>query len=566
MSGKIFVAIPSFMDSELIPTIKDLFTQTSDPGRLDVYVFNQGEGLLLGDYNVTEILVPYKKSKGLCWALQVLQQCIDPVHQYYAQFDSHIRFDEGWDDTLIEQLADTTKVAITAYPGRYYLDSPEKTKGVVENFIGGYRETGSAVFGSRPSKNNLKSTIAGGFLFAPIQFILENPVDGYMNFEFIEFEQTLRAISNGWELKAPSVEGICYHYYGKDNKLTLHHVDDTRGISQPHRLQGKVNRSQGIEVNCNSQFNSESIQFGKTSLHKFEIDYQTKLPQLKTQKFISIPVAVANEHFKWQLELFWYRHKKVYGMDAKNRAKAIIIERNKPSQEIPKEFGWSLDIPFETVLPYFDYRPEFSNLQLVQSNVQLGLRQILHTFDDEDVLELLDCDLFHMKPHPTIIVGDDELYCDTVYENWHLKATTDNNYVISPYFENGGECNGGFVPIIAKVKTFKKIIEEWVNVNVDIVKRDLSSNITWWSAMYALQAACEKANVKMLNFNNCYIHGITEEKEEQYICHYSVDGEYIHKNNKKHLFSKENLQNCKNSKLQYANQFGEWLEQSGYVR
>ena len=550
MSDKICVVIPSYMDSELVPTIKDLFNKASNPQRLDVYVLTQGVNPLLEDFDVTEIFIPYQKSKGLCWALHVLQSFVENSHSYYAQFDSHIRFDQDWDDLLIQELSKySDPTVISTYPGQYFLNSEIKSKGLVENYIAGFRSTGSAIFGSRETVNDFKSTISGGFLFAPVEFILQVPVDPFMNFEFIEFDQTIRAYVLGWDIKSPKREGIVYHLYSAKNKLTTHRVDDSRNICQADRFKTKI-----LQLS------------GSRSLQEFELDYQTKLPQVDSQKFISMPIAVANDHFKWQLELFWYRHKKVYGLDAINRANALIIERNTSSESIPESFGWGLDIPFDVVKPYFDYNPKFSNLQLVQSNVQLALQQVLYKFKDTDVIELLDCDLFHLKRHPDVVVRDGELYCDPIYEEWHLKSKTDNKFVISPYLERGGDYNGGFVPIVATVKTFKSIIEEWVAVNVDIVKRDLGSHIIWWSSMYALQAACEKAGVRMIDFNKCYIHGLTDLNDSQYICHYSVDGHYIHKNNKEHLFSNTNLKNCLTSNLLYARQFGEWLKQTDYVR
>ena len=39
---------------------------------------------------------------------------------------------------------------------------------------------------------------------------------------------------------------------------------------------------------------------------------------------ISVPVAVYNGLFEWQLDLFWHRHKELYGKNAFQKAKAII--------------------------------------------------------------------------------------------------------------------------------------------------------------------------------------------------------------------------------------------------
>jgi hypothetical protein len=156
--------------------------------------------------------------------------------------------------------------------------------------------------------------------------------------------------------------------------------------------------------------------------------------------------------------------------------------------------------------------------------------QVLHTFDDEQTIELLDCDLFHFKPHPEISVQDDELYVSDIYERWHLKSLSDHRNVIEKYFENGGDYyNGGFVPIIGKVRTFKKIIGDWITIHWDILKCDWSENIKWWAGMYALQAACEKARVKMIAKDYCYIPGVYDLSPDHYIAHYCCDGQRFNK-------------------------------------
>jgi hypothetical protein len=220
---------------------------------------------------------------------------------------------------------------------------------------------------------------------------------------------------------------------------------------------------------------------------------------------------------------------------------------------------------------HYDWMPDdesFHHEYMMPNNIQIGLQQMIHIFDDEQVIEILDCDMFHMRHHPQLDVEDDEIYADPVYEPWHLHSLGENKYVIEPYFQNDGKhYNGGFVPIIGKVKTFKKILPEWIAVGVHIANReDLSTGLKWWGGMYALQAACEKLAVTMRDLDKCYIHNINEWSEDKYIAHYSCDPYFIHKNNHAKLFSKSNLVNCYNGKPEkYAKSFAEWLMQSKYL-
>jgi hypothetical protein len=278
-------------------------------------------------------------------------------------------------------------------------------------------------------------------------------------------------------------------------------------------------------------------------------------------EIISIPVAVHNNWFKNQLDLFWYHHKKIYGDNAYNMVHAIILKRNNIHDKKIEKLEWDIDIPHTMCDAYFDYDEQYKDLPLTQTNIQFGLKQIINKFKDDDVIEILDCDMFHMKKRPVLDVKDNNVYVATDYENWHLKSKTDNKHIIGMYLHNvGGNYNGGFVPIICNIRTLKKIMYEWIAVNVDIVKRKYSNEIIWWSSMYALSAACEKANVNMIEYNKCYIHKINELTDDKYICHYSVDDMYINKKDIKKMLSLETYERCKLSNNIYANLYAEWLK------
>lgn len=249
---------------------------------------------------------------------------------------------------------------------------------------------------------------------------------------------------------------------------------------------------------------------------------------------ISVPIAVHNNFFKWQLELFWWQHKRVYETP---NAHAVIIKRNFNTETF-KEFNWDIDIPFTLVDGVSDLE---DNRNLLPLNIQLGLQAIVDKFDDNEVIEILDCDMFHLKQRNFDNIQHDILICDNVYEDWHLKSLSSNKKYIDLYFENNGQYyNGGFVPIICTIKTLKKILPEWIAVHKDIVKRDYNSDINWWAGMFALQAACEKKRVQMIAFNDCYIPPLNELKNHS-IAHYSVDSEFANKKGNQRNISDKNL-------------------------
>lgn len=241
---------------------------------------------------------------------------------------------------------------------------------------------------------------------------------------------------------------------------------------------------------------------------------------------ISVPVAVHMGLFKWQLDLFWHSHKQIYGDFAKDKVLAIVINRDLVTDPKHDVLEWDTDVPHVMCDAFFDVLKDVdaTNGLYKPLNIQLGLVQMINKLDGEQVIEVLDCDMFHMRPHADVFVRDDELLVDDIYEPWHLKSLSTYRNVIDIYFENGGRFyNGGFVPIIGKVKTFRKILPEWVAVHLDILRRDLDSRLKWWGGMYALQAACEKKKVRMRAEEYCYIPGINQLQDSHYICHYSCD-------------------------------------------
>jgi len=246
---------------------------------------------------------------------------------------------------------------------------------------------------------------------------------------------------------------------------------------------------------------------------------------------ISVPIAVNNPYFRTQLELFWFSHKATYGEEAaRAQLRAVIVKRNHRTEEKRHVCEWASDIPHVMAEAYFDLRPDLTNPACLPINIQLGLSQVIETFDDEQVIEVLDCDMFHLKPHPDFDVEDNELIVVDIYEDWHLLSLSDHRDVIAPFFKNGGNYyNGGFVPIIGKTKTFKLILSDWIEVHRQIVDAQSDGSLQWWAGMYSLQAACENNAVLMRALDLCYIPGINTLNDNHYIAHYSVD----HRFNKK---------------------------------
>ena len=108
---EIFVQIASYRDPQLIPTIDDMLDNAKYPENLRIGICHQyhpdDEFSNLSKYRLDDrfriIDVLYSESKGACWARHQIQQ-VYGGEEYTLQIDSHMRFEENWDETLIEMI------------------------------------------------------------------------------------------------------------------------------------------------------------------------------------------------------------------------------------------------------------------------------------------------------------------------------------------------------------------------------------------------------------------------------------------------------------------------------
>ena len=106
----ILVHLPSYRDPELIPTIKSALENATNPDRIHFGIcrqYNPEDGFdNLDEYredprfHIMDVL--YTEAKGLPWARAQINEKLLTNQDYILQLDSHHRFAEGWDDTLID--------------------------------------------------------------------------------------------------------------------------------------------------------------------------------------------------------------------------------------------------------------------------------------------------------------------------------------------------------------------------------------------------------------------------------------------------------------------------------
>lgn len=106
----ILLHLPAYRDPELIPTIKDALDKAKYPKRIHFGICRQyhpedkfddlSEYKKDKRFKIYECL--YTEAKGLPWARAIINEKLLTDEDYVCQLDSHHRFAQDWDETLIE--------------------------------------------------------------------------------------------------------------------------------------------------------------------------------------------------------------------------------------------------------------------------------------------------------------------------------------------------------------------------------------------------------------------------------------------------------------------------------
>ena len=110
-NNKIFIQIASYRDPQLVPTIKDALEKAKKPKNLVFGIarqFKEEDGFdnvdeWRKDKRFRILDIPFQESNGVCWARNLVQQLYKD-EEYTMQIDSHMRFEQDWDDTLIKMI------------------------------------------------------------------------------------------------------------------------------------------------------------------------------------------------------------------------------------------------------------------------------------------------------------------------------------------------------------------------------------------------------------------------------------------------------------------------------
>lgn len=224
----IFVMIPAYRDPECYPTLIDIFKKAKYPERIFPTVCWQGVPDLDAEMlpkdklhkNVTVLDFHAQESNGVCWARYTAQQNYKG-EDYAFYIDSHSRFLQDWDESLIAELAacPSKKPALSTYPAGYKPPDDLDLKALHPSVMRAHPFTDKgdlrfrSVFLNKTPEIPLKGAFAaGGFLFTTGDVVRDVPNDPYLYFGQEEVILSARLWTHGYDIFVPR-KHFLFHYY-----------------------------------------------------------------------------------------------------------------------------------------------------------------------------------------------------------------------------------------------------------------------------------------------------------------------------------------------------------------
>lgn len=324
---KIFVQIASYRDPELKATIQHCIERAKNPENLVFGVcwqFDETEDLKSLDCfkNIRLLRIPYKDSKGACWARHKVNQLYNN-EDFTLQIDSHMRFVEHWDEKMLEmwRSLNDSRAVLTTYPAMYKPEQKEEEWEKVSHTIWVYNFRNDGQTEQKPhtpkdisvrDKPYKAIHVAAGYIFGPGSLILDAPYDPEFYFSGEETSLTVRLFTKGYNLYHPH-KILIYHYYERKGN-SKHWDDDKEWV--------KYNSVATERLDCllgrNDKFDLGPYGLGSIrSLDDFKnysgIDYANKKLNLDTLEGKEPPIS--NDPEKWVYQKATFKKKIEWNFD-----------------------------------------------------------------------------------------------------------------------------------------------------------------------------------------------------------------------------------------------------------
>ena len=247
----IFVQIASYRDPELENTVRDMISNADRPEKLRFGIarqFREEDGFdkleeFRNDDRFRILDIPHEESNGACWARHLIQQ-LYKNETYTLQIDSHMRFEKGWDTTLIDMIDQLQedgheKPLLTGYVSSFDPDndpagrSRDPWRMAFDRFI----PEGAVFFlpETIPNWPELTKPVparfySAHFCFTLGQFSKEVQHDPEYYFHGEEISIAARAYTHGYDLFHPH-KVVVYHEYTRKGR-TKQWDDDKKWVEK----------------------------------------------------------------------------------------------------------------------------------------------------------------------------------------------------------------------------------------------------------------------------------------------------------------------------------------------
>ncbi len=234
---KIFIQIAAYRDPQLLFTLRDCLTKARYPENLQFCIAwqhnqeDQWDNMDEFTNNPRFIIldISYQNASGPCRARNLIQQQYNG-EKYTLQLDSHHRFEQHWDATLIAMLnnlqqSGNAKPALTTYAPLYNTVTEERdslpTRMIFDKFI----TEGAVVFWPMiiEDPSHLEGPMPAKFYSAHFCFTLgcfctEVPHDPNYYFHGEEISIAVRAFTKGYNFFHPH-KVVLFHEYTREGRV-----------------------------------------------------------------------------------------------------------------------------------------------------------------------------------------------------------------------------------------------------------------------------------------------------------------------------------------------------------
>ena len=245
----IFLHLPSYRDPEIIPTIKDAIDKAEFPNRLRFGICRQyhpddkfddlSEYKDDSRFRIFECL--YTEAKGLPWARSIINEILLDNEDYVLQLDSHHRFAEHWDTTLINLHslleAQGHKPILTGYLPLYtpFNDPEGRSNEPWQQQFAAFYPHGTIFI--RPGLLQgyesmdtppMSRFLSGHFCFARSEWAKEIKHDPNIYFSGEELNLTVRSYTHGYDMFHPHKLVIWHSTMREERSGMLKWDDDSK--------------------------------------------------------------------------------------------------------------------------------------------------------------------------------------------------------------------------------------------------------------------------------------------------------------------------------------------------